>query len=93
MVNSTGIKKAFIYIIIIIIFIGVLFFFYYIGLKNKAKNKTKVKEMKDDDYEYVSVKNKDINGADNKGPKIVELNTVLGIWRYNNYISKLIIVL
>ena len=46
MVNSTGIKKAFIYIIIIIIFIGALFSFYYIGLKNKAKNKSKRNERR-----------------------------------------------
>ena len=82
MVNNMGIKYAIKYIVIIIIFFGVLFIIFYLGLKMKYLKKKPAIELKENDYEYISVKNKDINGMDitnNKGPKIVELNPVLGI--------------
>ena len=82
MVNNIGTKHAIKFIAIILIFFGILFPIFYLGLKMKyLKEKTAI-ELKENDYEYISVKNKDINGMDitnNKGPKVVELNPVLGI--------------
>ena len=82
MVNNMGTKHALKYIVIILIFFGILFTIFYLGLKMKYLKKKTAIELKENDYEYISVKNKDINGMDitnNKGPKIVELNPVLGI--------------
>ena len=82
MVNNIGIKHTIKYIVIILILCGILFTIFYFGLKMKYLKKKTAIELKENDYEYISVKNKDINGMDitnNKGPKIVELNPVLGI--------------
>ena len=81
--NNLGARHIIKYVVIILIFFGILFGIFYLGLKIKySKKKGGPIELKENDYEYISVKNKDINGMDstnNKGPKVVELNPVLGI--------------
>jgi len=82
MMNNLGARHIIKYVVIIVIFFGILFGIFYLGLKIKYSKKKGPIELKENDYEYISVKNKDINGMDstnNKGPKVVELNPVLGI--------------
>ena len=82
MMNNLGARHIIKYVVIILIFFGILFGIFYLGLKIKYSKKKGPIELKENDYEYISVKNKDINGMDstnNKGPKVVELNPVLGI--------------